>query len=94
MKILLEAHHPAHIHFWKYVFRELQARGHEVLMIGPDRDILRRLLEVYDWIPADIPERQTRNNRFPSIEMLQRQWAMVHAIQRFKPDIVGSSMGS
>ena len=31
MKILLEAHHPAHIHFWKYPVRELIERGHEVL---------------------------------------------------------------
>jgi len=46
MKILLEAHHPAHIHFWKYPVRELQARGHEVLMIGRDRDVMRRGLGV------------------------------------------------
>ena len=54
MKILLEAHHPAHIHFWKYPVRELQARGHELLMIARDRDVMRRLLEVYDWIPIEI----------------------------------------
>jgi predicted glycosyltransferase len=38
MRILIEAHHPAHIHFWKYPVRELIDRGHEVLMIGRDRD--------------------------------------------------------
>lgn len=94
MKILLEAHHPAHIHFWKYPVRELQARGHEVLMIGRDRDVMRRLLEVYDWIPAEIPKRRTKNNRFPLIEMLKRQWTVARAIRRFKPDVVASLMGS
>jgi predicted glycosyltransferase len=94
MRILLEAHHPAHIHFWKYPVRELQARGHEVLMIGRDRDVMRRLLEVYDWIPAEIPKRRTKNNRFPLLEMLERQWAVARAIHRFKPDVVASLMGS
>lgn len=94
MKILLEAHHPAHIHFWKYPVRELQARGHEVLMIGRDRDVMRRLLEVYDWIPAEIPKRRTKNNRFPLVEMLERQWAVARAIRRFRPDVVASLMGS
>jgi predicted glycosyltransferase len=94
MKVLLEAHHPAHIHFWKYVVRALQADGHAVLMIGRDRDVMRRLLEVYDWIPAEIPKRRTKNNRFPLFEMLQRQWAVARAIRRFKPDVVASLMGS
>lgn len=94
MRILLEAHHPAHIHFWKYPVRELRDQGHEVLMIGRDRDVMRRLLEVYDWIPAEIPKRRTKNNRFPMVEMLERQWAVARAIRRFKPDVVASLMGS
>jgi predicted glycosyltransferase len=94
MKILLEAHHPAHIHFWKYPVRELIERGHEVLMIGRDRDVMRRLLEVYDWIPAEIPKRRTRGNKFPLIEMLERQWVVAKSIRRFRPDVVASLMGS
>ncbi|MGF1530286.1 MAG: DUF354 domain-containing protein [Puniceicoccaceae bacterium] len=94
MRVLLEAHHPADIHFWKYPVREMQARGNEVLMIGRDRDVMRRLLEVYDWIPAEIPKRRTRNNRFPLMEMMDRQWIVARAIRRFKPDVVASLMGS
>lgn len=94
MKVLIEAHHPAHIHFWKYPVRELIERGHEVLMIGRDRDVMRRLLEVYDWIPAEIPKRRTGKNKFPLVEMLERQWAVARAISRFKPDVVASLMGS
>lgn len=94
MKILLEAHHPAHIHFWKYPVRELLARSHEVLLIGRDRDVMRRLLEVYDWIPSVIPPRRSKRNRFPLVEMLQRQWTVAKWIRRFKPDVVASLMGS
>lgn len=94
MRILLEAHHPAHVHFWKYPVRELQARGHEVRMIARDRDVMRRLLEVYDWIDAEIPPRRHSANRFPILEMLQRQWTVARAIRRFKPNVVASLMGS
>lgn len=94
MKVILEAHHPAHIHFWKYPVLELQKLGHEVLMIGRDRDVMRHLLDKYDWIDAEIPRRRTRNNRLPLIEMLCRQWAVAKAIRTFKPDVVASLMGS
>ena len=76
MEILIEAHHPAHIHFWEYPVRELIERGHEVLMIGRHRDVMRRLLDVYDWIPAEIPKRKTGKNKFPLVEMLERQWTV------------------
>lgn len=93
-KILIEAHHPAHIHFWKNPIRLLQARGNEVLVIGRDRDVMRRLLEVYNWIPHMIPTRRSRRNRFPLREMLGRQYAVAKAIRRFRPDVVASLMGS
>ena len=94
MKILIEAHHPAQIHFWKNPIRKLQEDGHEVLMIGRDRDVMRHLLEVYDWISADIPKRTTKKNKFPILEMLKRQYSVMRAIKEFNPDVVASLMGS
>ncbi len=94
MRILIEAHHPAHIHFWKYPIREMQRLGHRVRLIGRDRDVMKRLLEVYDWIEAVIPPRRQTRNRFPFLEMLQRQYLVAREIQRFRPDVVASLMGS
>jgi len=94
MRFLIEAHHPAHVHFWKFPVRELRRRGHEVLLIGRDRDVMRRLLEVYDWIPAEIPPRRSGGNRFPFGEMLRRQRVVARAIRRFRPDVAASLMGS
>ena len=94
MRFLIEAHHPAHIHFWKYPIRELQERGHEALMIGRDRDVMKRLLSVYDWINAETPPRPSTRNLFPLREMVSRQWTVAKIIRRFKPDVVASVMGS
>jgi predicted glycosyltransferase len=94
MKILLEAHHPAHIHFWKFPVRTLIERGHEVRLIGRDRDVMKRLLEVYDWIPSLIPRRQSRGNRFPIFELIRRQLTVARQVISFQPHVVASLMGS
>lgn len=94
MNFLIEAHHPADIHFFKFAIQELLDRGHRVKMVARDRDVMAKLLEAYDWIDFEIPKRRTRRNRLPILEMLERQWAVAGAIRRFKPDLVVSSMGS
>jgi len=94
MRILIEAHHPGDIHFWKFPIRELLERNHSVLMVGRDRDVMRQLIESYVWIPHIIPKRPTKRNRFPLIEFLSRQWTVSRTIQSFKPDVVASLFGS
>ena len=94
MRILIEAHHPGDIHFWKFPVRELLDRGHKVRMVARDRDVMRRLVEAYDWIPALIPARSSQKNRFPLREMLARQWAVASNIGSFRPDVVASLFGS
>ena len=94
MRLLIEAHHPGDIHFWKYPIRELIERGHDVKMIARDRDVMRALVDAYSWIPAEVPNRSNRKNKFPLSEMLSRQWAVAQEILRFKPSVVASLFGS
>lgn len=93
-RILIEAHHPAHIHFFKNAVRLWRERGDQVLMLGRDRDVMRSLLTAYDWIPHEIISSTGRSNRFPLREMLARQAAVARAIVRFRPSVVLSLMGS
>lgn len=94
MRVLIEAHHPSDIHFFKYAVRELRDRGTEVLMLGRDRDVMRQLLDAYSWIPSKIASTEGRDNRFPLAEMLKRQASVAAAIVSFRPDLVLSLMGS
>jgi uncharacterized protein len=94
MRLLIEAHHPAHIHFFKHAIAEWVRRGDQVKLIGRDRDVMRKLLEAYDFIPADIATEQSKNNHFPLREMLMRQYRVADQIFRFGPDLVLSLMGS
>ena len=94
MRLLIEAHHPAHIHFFKNPIRIWRERGHAVLLIGRDRDVMRQLLEAYDFIPSQIVSGASRQNRVPMREMVARQAAVARTILRFHPTHVLSLMGS
>lgn len=94
MRLLIEAHHPAHIHFFKNPVRLWRERGDEVLMLGRDRDVMKQLLAAYPHIPAQIITGARKKNRFPLREMLSRQAAVAAAIRRFRPSLVLSLMGS
>jgi predicted glycosyltransferase len=94
MRVLIEAHHPAHIHFFRNAIEQWQQQGVHVLLLGRDRDVMRRLLEAYATIPSEVISTIGRNNRFPLQEMLQRQAKVAARILSFKPDIVLSLMGS
>jgi predicted glycosyltransferase len=63
-------------------------------MIARDRDVMKTLLQVYNWIPAVIPKRKTRQNRLPLAEMVQRQFLVARLIHSFRPQVVASLMGS
>ena len=93
-RLLIEAHHPAHIHFFKNAVQLWRDRGDEVLLLGRDRDVMKRLLAAYSFIPSRIVSSTGTKNRFPMREMLARQAAVARAVFEFRPDFVLSLMGS
>lgn len=94
MRLLIETHHPAHIHFFKYAIGEWLRRGDEVLVLGRDRDVMKQLLAAYSTIPSVIATQIGKNNQFPLREMLERQIAVAKHITQFRPDVMLSLMGS
>ncbi len=94
MRLLIEAHHPAHIHFFKHAIRIWRNRGDEVLLLGRDRDVMKQLLHAYGWIPSEVVSVARGGNRFPLREMLARQAGVARAIMTFRPSLVLSLMGS
>jgi len=94
MRLLIEAHHPAHIHFFKNPVRLWRDRGDEVLMLGRDRDVMKQLLRAYSFIPSRLVTGTRGRARFPLREMLSRQAAVADAIRTFRPTLVLSLMGS
>ena len=94
MRVLIEAHHPAHIHFFKNAVGQWRKRGDDVLLLGRDRDVMRQLLDHYHQIPSKIISTIGTGSQFPMREMLERQLRISSEIVRFRPDVVLSLMGS
>ena len=49
MKLLIDILHPAHVHIFKNLIRELEAEGHEVHLTMREKDCSRDLLEQYGF---------------------------------------------
>lgn len=94
MRILVEAHHPAHIHVFKYPIRLWQERGHEVKVAGRDREIMVKLATAYPWIPYTPITRAGRQNLIPLEEFAKRQILIASLIREFRPHVFVSAHGS
>jgi len=91
MKILIEVHHPAHVHFFKNPVKIWQSHGHEILILGRERGVIPALLQFYNLPHENISKQSV--GRFPMDELLQRNLALLKKIKSFKPDVVLSLMG-
>lgn len=91
VRILLDIHHPKHVHFFRPLIRRWQAGGNNVQIVTRDKDITHRLLELYD-LPYVCLSRQQRGWR-TGVELVQRWVRFAGWIRRFRPDIVLSVAG-
>lgn len=94
MRILIETHHPAHIHFFKHAVAAWLSRGDEVRVIGRDRDVMKQLFSAYSYIPVVLASSLDKNSHFPLREMLTRQASVGRHLVTFQPDVMLSLMGS
>ncbi|MFC7213336.1 DUF354 domain-containing protein [Saliphagus sp. GCM10025334] len=53
MKAVVTIQHPAHVHFYRHVIDELEARGHEVFVFARENDLAVPLLNAYG-IPHEV----------------------------------------
>ncbi|HHV24877.1 MAG: DUF354 domain-containing protein [Methanosarcina sp.] len=47
MRVLIDIGHPAHVHFFKNIIWCLQKKGHQVMVISRDKDVVIDLLNAY-----------------------------------------------
>ena len=49
MRILIDIGHPAHVHFFKYLIRNLERNGHFVKITARDKEVTHALLKAYGF---------------------------------------------
>src|SRR5437762_14349664 len=92
VRILLDIHHPKHVHFFRPLIRRWQARGDTVQIVTRDKDITHRLLELFG-LPYVCLSRQQRGWR-TGVELGPPCARFGRWIRRFRPDVARSVAGT
>jgi len=91
MKLLIDILHPAHVHVFRNLAAELNARGHEVRFTLREKECARELLDAYG-IPYEILSRQRRGTAL-ALEMAERTIRLCQVVARFRPHFLAGIMG-
>lgn len=87
--ILFDVGHPAHVHLFRHVARDLEAQGHRILFTALDREIILYLLEQYQ-----LPHRVTYVRRGGKLallaELILRTLATWRIVRQFEADLLVS----
>ncbi len=92
MRILVEILHPAHVHVFRHAIAVWRSRGDEVLVLSREKECANDLLRAYG-IPFESISRIGGRKISLVGEMLLRDFRMLRAALRFKPDVLVGIMG-
>jgi len=93
MKLLIDLQHPAHLHFFRIVIKQLTAAGHQVLVTGRRKDILAELAQQLG-IEVLLFGRARPGIWHLGRELLYRQWRLLGVVRQFKPDAIMAIAGT
>jgi predicted glycosyltransferase len=91
MRLLFDILHPAHVHVFKHVIRELGARGHEVAITLREKDIARELLDEYGFDYRILSRKRTGAGLV--LEFVERGLRLWRVIEEFRPHFLAGIMG-
>ena len=91
MRVLIDILHPAHVHIFRNLVTELQARGHEVRLTMRDKDVARELLDEYGF-HYDVISQQQRGLALAG-EFMLRNARLWDVVERFRPHFLAGAMG-
>jgi uncharacterized protein len=92
MRILLDLLHPAQVHFFRNFYREMDRRGHELLITARSKEVTLPLLRQYG-----MPYRHISNQRSGRaglvIELAGRTSRLLGIAREFRPHVMTGIMG-
>lgn len=87
MRVLFDIVHPAHVHFFKHMIRELERRGHLIRIIARNKDVTTALLDRlgFRYLAVGHP----RSGRIGQLrELMHRDRVLVREIRQHGIDVV------
>ncbi|KUG14587.1 hypothetical protein ASZ90_015769 [hydrocarbon metagenome] len=78
--------HPAHVHYFKNFIREMQKRGHEILITASEKDLTYRLLDLYGFDYVKVGSYgKSIFQKLINIPILD--YSMYRVTKKFRPDL-------
>lgn len=87
MRILIDASHPAHVHFYKNTIKCLEKKGHEVLVTARNKEVTTSLLDAYDINHIVLTSMKGGKSNLLK-EWLIRDYKLHKVAKKFNPDIL------
>jgi uncharacterized protein len=88
MRIVFDIVHPAHVHFFKNMIRDLHGRGHTTTILARDKDVTSALLD-HEGLPYETLGRPSRSGRFGQLkELVRRDLVLARLTHRFDADMI------
>jgi hypothetical protein len=87
LRVLIDIGHPAHVHFYKNTIKELENKGHEVLVTARDKEVTVNLLEAYD-IEYTVLSSMKQGKANLIKEWIARDYKLLLIARKFKPDVL------
>lgn len=86
MKVVVDVNHPAHVHFFKNMIRQLGNQNHEILITASSKEISIKLLENYGFNFINLGSYGTSLlSKVINLPLLD--WRMYKKVKRFDPDL-------
>ncbi len=92
MRVLIDILHPAHVHFFRNFYAEMESRGHHVCITARDKDRSVELLQAFD-LPCQQISRQRSGGVGLAFEMAERTPRLMKVMRSFMPDVLTGIMG-
>jgi len=86
MKVLIDISHPAHVHLFKHFIKEMENRGHKMIITARKKEVTEYLLNVYN-LEYQIVSRRRDYQLGWGIEGVERFENFSRIIRQNKPDI-------
>lgn len=87
MRMVFDIGHPAHVHHFKNVIKELRKKNHKILLLSRDKDVAFKLLSAYklNYVPLG---KNYKNLIKKAINQLKINLKTLKICMKFKPDLL------
>ncbi len=79
--------HPAHYHNIKWVSKQLKEKGHRLLWVVREKDVLFELVEGESYEITYIKEKAPKDKWGRVKRILKREWIMFRLMLKYRPDL-------